>query len=183
MTINAIKTSPSSIYRSNSTGKDNQEPNHTNIYNESRILDFDNPIKKKRRFSQVERHWGQIPRANNPKKPLQEKAVNLLFTIVFKLQKKEQIILSHNYFSRITHCAKDQNVNLLKQLDDILDIKFHAKITIRGSTYYNCYVIKHTEAGRAIIENASVLLAQHYFLGTKSAAPKKQELGGNNGNA
>jgi hypothetical protein len=146
----------------------------SDIYDELRVVAFDDYVTAKQRFSKSDLHWKQVPRANNPKKPLQGKAVDLLSTIVFKLRKKEVITLNHNYLSRITNCKKDQNVNLLKQLADILDIKFHAKITIGGSTYYNCYVIKHTEAGRPIIENASVLLAQHHFVGTKAVTSTKK---------
>jgi hypothetical protein len=174
MTNNVLKTPIYSTNCSNSTEKETQRLHRANIYDDSRVLDFDNHIKKKRRFSQSDLHWRQIPRANNPTKPLQNKAVNLLSTIVFKLQRKETIILNHNYLSRITHCAKDQNVNLLKQLADILDIKFHAKITMGGAIYYNCYIIKHTDLGRAIIENSALLLAQHHFVGKKSVTPIKQ---------
>jgi hypothetical protein len=110
-------------------------------------------------------HWEQIPRGNNPSKPLQEKAVNLLAVIVHKLQKTEVVTLNHNYLSRITKCGKDQNVNLLRQLDDVLDIYFHAKVTIGKTIHRNCYVIQHTEKGRAIIENPEVLLTQKHFVG------------------
>jgi histidyl-tRNA synthetase len=169
MTSNAKKTPINSTYCSNSTAQSNASESCKH--------------KRKKTSRRTLLHWYQIPRANAPNKLLQEKAVNLLSAIVSKLQNKEEVVLNHSHLIQITKCKKDQNVNLLKQLDDILGIKFHATITIRGSIYYNCYVIQHTEAGRAIIENASVLLAQHYFLGTKSVAPKKQELGGDNGNA
>ena len=61
--------------------------NRSNINTESRVIDFDNHILKKKRFSYIPLHWKQIPRANNPNKALQSKAVSLLSTIVFKLQK------------------------------------------------------------------------------------------------
>ena len=143
---------------------DNYRPRSA-IYNESRILDFDEHRKKKERFRMNKLHWEQIPRANNPSKPLQEKAVNLLAVIVHKLQKMEVVTLNHNYLSRITKCGKDQNVNLLRQLDDVLDISFHAKFTIGKTIHRNCYVIQHTEKGRATIENPEVLLTQKHFVG------------------
>lgn len=143
----------------------------TNIYDQARIIDFDEHRKKKKRFRNSDLHWEQIPRANDSNKPLQDKAVNLLATIIHKLRKDEIVVLNHNYLSRITKCKKDQNVNLLKQLYDILDISFHAKITINGKIHRNCYVIKHSEKGRAIIEHPEVLLAQKHFVGTKAVTP------------
>lgn len=146
----------------------------TNIYNQVRILDFDDHRKKKKRFRNSDLHWEQIPRANDPSKPLQDKAVNLLAVIVHKLNKNEVIVLNHNYLSRITKCKKDQNVNLLKQLADVLDISFYTKTIINGKIHRNCYVIKHTEKGRAIIENPEILLAQKHFVGTRAVTPIKK---------
>jgi hypothetical protein len=144
------------------------------IYDKSRIIDFDQHRKNKERFRNNKLHWEQIPRANNPGKPLQEKAVNILATAVHKLRKMEIITLNHNYLSRITKCAKDQNVNLLKQLSDVLDISFHAKTTINNKIYRNCYVIKHTQKGRDVIENPKVLLAQKHFVGNKAVIPVEE---------
>lgn len=146
---------------------------NTDIYCPSRMVSFDNYINQKERFRQNKLHWEQIPRANDPRKPLQEKAVNLLAVIVHKLRKNTLVTLNHNYLSRITKCRKDQNVNLLKQLTDILDISFHVKITIGNNVYRNCYVIEHTEKGRDIIENSSVLLTQKHFIGNKAVNPIK----------
>jgi len=143
----------------------------SNINNRSRITDFDNHVKKQERFCYSRLHWKQIPRANNPNKSLQDKAVSLLSVIVFKLRRQKVVVLNHNYLSRITNCGKDQNVNLLKQLSDMLDVSFHAKISISGKICRNSYVIKHTEKGHAIIENAEILLAQKHFVGKMAVAP------------
>ena len=148
-----------------------EDTDRSNINTKSRVIDFDNHVKKKKRFSYTPLHWKQIPRANNPNKALQSKAVSLLSTIVFKLQKNEVVVLNHNYLSRITDCEKDQNVNLLKQLDDILDIEFNAKIIINGKVRRNSYVIKHTEKGHAILEKAEVLLAHKHFVGKVAVTP------------
>ena len=113
----------------------------------------------------------QIPRANNPTKPLQEKAVNILATIVHKLRKADVVTLNHNYLSRITKCAKDQNVNLLKQLTNVLDISFHVKTIIDDKIYRNCYVIKHTAKGYSIIENPYALTSQKHFMGSRAVNP------------
>ena len=80
-------------------------------------------------------------------------------------------MLNHNYLSRITDCEKDQNVNLLKQLADVLDITFSSKIIINGKIRRNSYVIKHTEKGSKIIENAEVLFAQKHFVGKVAVTP------------
>jgi len=157
--------------QTNDIGYTNNNEYSTNIYDQARILDFDEHRKKKKRFRNSDLHWEQIPRANDPSKPLQDKAVNLLATIVHKLRKDEVVVLNHNYLSRITKSARDQNVNLLKQLDDILDISFHTKITINGKIHRNCYVIKHTQKGHAIIENPEILLAQKHFVGTRAVTP------------
>ena len=148
-----------------------EDADRSNINNQARVIDFDNHVKKKKRFSYTPLHWKQIPRANNPNKALQSKAVSLLSTIVFKLQKNEVVVLNHNYLSRITDCEKDQNVNLLKQLADVLDITFSAKIIINGKIRRNSYVIKHTEKGYKIIKNAEVLFAQKHFVGKVAVTP------------
>jgi len=147
-----------------------------NIYSESRVANFDDYVKKKDRFRHTLLHWHQIPRANNPNKPLQSKAVNLLALIFHKLRKSEIVTLNHNYLSRITLCEKDQNVNILRQLDNLLDIVFYSKITINGQIFRNCYVIKHTETGREIIQNSEILLKKKHFVGKIAANPIKQTL-------
>jgi len=152
------------------------ENNLKNIYSESRVANFDDYVKKKDRFRHTLLHWHQIPRANNPNKPLQSKAVNLLALIFHKLRKSEIVTLNHNYLSRITLCEKDQNVNILRQLDNLLDIVFYSKITINGQIFRNCYVIKHTETGREIIQNSEILLKKKHFVGKIAANPIKQTL-------
>ena len=147
------------------------EPNRSNIYDKARILDFDKHIKKQERFRYTKLHWEQIPRANNPKKPLSPKAVNLLAVIVHKLRKNEVITLNQNYLSRITACERDQNINLLSQISDVVDISFYVKTTITGKISRNSYVIKHTEKGQAIIESAEVLLTQKHFVGKLAITP------------
>ena len=152
------------------------ENNLKNIYSESRVANLDDYVKKKDRFRHTLLHWHQIPRANNPNKPLQSKAVNLLALIFHKLRKSEIVTLNHNYLSRITLCEKDQNVNILRQLDNLLDIVFYSKITINGQIFRNCYVIKHTETGREIIQNSEILLKKKHFVGKIAANPIKQTL-------
>jgi hypothetical protein len=151
-----------------------------NIYSESRVANFDDYVKKKDRFRHTLLHWHQIPRANNPKKPLQEKAVNLLALIFHKLRKSEILTLNHNYLSKITRCKQDQNVNILRQLDDLLDIVFYSKVSINDQVFHNCYVIKHTKQGYPIIKTKAVLLTQNHFVGKVAKAPKIKKLGGVN---
>ena len=134
-------------------------------------FDFDEHIKKKRRFRQTELHWAQIPRANDPSKPLQEKAVNLLSTVVHKLKKKKVVVLNQNYISRITKCEHDQNNNILKQLYNILEIQFHHKIIINGKIRRNVHTFEHTEKGRAIIEKPHALFMKKHFVGKKLVNP------------
>ena len=149
----------------------NNEPNRFNIHDKARVLDFDKHIKKQERFRYTKLHWEQIPRANNPKKPLSPKAVNLLAVIVHKLRKNEVITLNQNYLSRITDCERDQNINLLSQISDVVDISFHVKTTITGKISRNSYVIKHTKRGQAIIESVEVLLTQNHFVGKVAVTP------------
>ena len=156
---------------SNTSLAQSNELNRSNIHDKARVLDFDKHIKKQERFRYTKLHWEQIPRANNPKKPLQEKAVNLLAVLVHKLRKSKVVVLNQNYLSRITKCGRDQNINLLNQLSDVVDISFHVKTTITGKISRNSYVIKHTEKGHAIIEDAEVLLAQNHFLGSVAVTP------------
>ncbi len=80
--------------------------------------------------------------------------------IEYKLRKNDVVLLNHKYLSTITKCKKDQNVNLLKQLDHIFDIKFHAKLIIGTKIYRNCYAFKNTEKGRYIMENPNAVLTK-----------------------
>jgi hypothetical protein len=181
MTNNTNKPSIDSTNRSNCATikarnwpRGGAEDDYSDLYDRSRISDFDQQRIKKDRFRNNKLHWEQIPRANNPLKPLQEKAVNLLSVIVHKLRKTDSVTFNHNYLTRITKSKKDQNVNLLKQLADILDISFHAKVTLGSSIHRNCYVITHTPKGRSIIENAKVLFMQKHFVGNMAVIPTKE---------
>ena len=144
-----------------------------NIYSESRVTNFDDYVKKKDRFRHTLLHWHQIPRANNPKKPLQNNALNILSVVVFKLKMQKIVVLNQNYLSRVTQCKSDQNANLVKQLTSILDIKFHRKIIIEGKINRNVYVFQHTKNGQEVLNNSSVLLSQIHFVGKLATNPAK----------
>ena len=75
------------------------ENNLKNIYSESRVANFDDYVKKKDRFRHTLLHWHQIPRANNPEKPLQNNALNILSVVVFKLKMQKIVVLNQNYLS------------------------------------------------------------------------------------
>ena len=69
--------------------------------------------------------------ANKPKsytektKRLGKASRALLAVVPQKIKKKDKIFLNHKYISTITECGRRQNQNIIKELSDVLEIKYH----------------------------------------------------------
>jgi hypothetical protein len=111
-----------------------------------------NKKKIKQRSLKINPKWRNILRANDGKKVIQEKAVDLLATLVDRLQEKYAITLNHRYLNEITKCSKDQNRDLLTQLSDVLAISYHPSIIINGKKYHNLYVVKQKKKKSDLLE-------------------------------
>lgn len=122
-----------------------------------------------KRYRKTEYQWEKIPRASRPDKYLSEKALKILSNAVIKLQKEDIITYTHAYLSKLTKCQHDQNNNLLKELSEILKIKFHRVVTIEGKKYRNRFVISYTKDGIEILNDPE----KYYSL--KAAKNKEAE--------
>jgi len=89
--------------------------------------------------------WDNVERANKPKnytkktKHLGRNSQALLAVVTQKLRKKDRVILNHKYISTVTRCEKRQNQNIIKELSNILDIKYHSLILDNGKKHRHSY--------------------------------------------
>lgn len=90
--------------------------------------------------------WDNIERANKPKnytkksKYLSRNSQALLAVVIQRLRKKDRVILNHKYISTITRCEKRQNQNIIKELSNILDIKYKTLIIDNGKKHRHSYL-------------------------------------------
>ncbi len=133
---------------------------NTSSYNTSIFL-FDahkpaNILPFPKKYRKIEYQWDDIPRANNPKKTLSEKALKILANAVNRLNHNDVITFTHSYLSNLTKCKYDQNNNLLRELSAILDIKFHRSVVIKGKKYRDRFSVSYTKNGKEILENPNL---------------------------
>ena len=89
--------------------------------------------------------WDSLERANKPKdytdktKYLGKNSKALLAVVVQKLKKKEKVFFNHKYISTITGCERRQNQNIIKELSNILDIKYHNLLFDNGKKHRFSY--------------------------------------------
>ena len=89
--------------------------------------------------------WDSLERANKPKdytdktKYLGKNSKALLAVVVQKLKKKEKVFFNHKYISTITRCERRQNQNIIKELSNILDIKYHNLLFDNGKKHRFSY--------------------------------------------
>lgn len=114
---------------------------------------FQGENPKKRPFRMAYFHWDKIRRANDPDKALSEKAQKILSVIVPHIKRAGKVIRDHDYLTKITKCKYSQNNNLLRELEDILNIRFHRTIKIGNKRHYNVFVMTFTPNGEKILEN------------------------------
>ena len=89
--------------------------------------------------------WDKLERANKPMehtdktKYLGKNSKALLSVVVQKLKKKEKVFFNHKYISTITRCERRQNQNIIKELSNILDIKYHNLVFDNGKKHRFSY--------------------------------------------
>jgi hypothetical protein len=108
-----------------------------------------------RTFSQIYADLSVIPRADDPSKTLADKARALAvkFYGLFKITNKTYITVGHTLIAQVTERKGWQNNNLLKQLANIFNIKYHRSITLDETTYRNQFIISYTESGQLILDD------------------------------
>lgn len=107
-------------------------------------------------YDQVIRASKFIIRANDPTKTIGNKqSKTLLASLAEKLlaSKEGVIFVDHDYISSITDCQPEQNGNILKQLADILDYKYHRSIIFEGRRRNYGLIIKFTDDGIKRLQN------------------------------
>jgi hypothetical protein len=134
---------------------------------ESHVIygNFEKRLPDKKPFNRLtSSDWKKIRRANNPEKGLSEKAQNLLSAFIYFINKDGVAICDHEDLTEITDCKYVQNNNLLSQLTDIVDIKFHRAIKIanRKKKSYNTFIITFTQNGQSILENPKAYYTESY---------------------
>ncbi len=107
--------------------------------------------------------FDQIERANKPAnctrktKHLSKNASALLAVITQKIKNNELVLLNHKYISMITNCDRRQNQNIIKQLNNLLEIKYHNTITKNGNKYrfYYSFSLKENNKLEALNNGVS----------------------------
>ena len=95
--------------------------------------------------------WDAIERANLAKlcrekaKYLSKDAQAIVAIVIQKLEKGERVFLNHRYISSITKCKRRQNLNIIKQLAAVFDIKYHNSITYNDKKYRHSYEFLHKQ--------------------------------------
>lgn len=123
---------------------------------------FQSGAPRKRPFRMSYFHWDKIRRANDPNKVLSEKAQKILSVIVPHIKRAGNAIRDHDYLAKITKCKYSQNNNLLRELEDILNVRFYRAIKIGNKRHYNVFVMTFTPNGEKILENPEGFYTKSY---------------------
>ena len=89
--------------------------------------------------------WDKLERSNKPgnftdkTKKLSKNARNLLPSITYKIKRDGVAFLNHKYISTITECARRQNLNIIREMEYLFDIKFHRSLNFQNRKLSNVY--------------------------------------------
>lgn len=103
----------------------------------------------KTRYRKTALEWDLLERANKPINStnvtslISDQAKKILGIIVRKLLKEDEVFLNHRYLFKITKKQNRQNLNLIKQLSDIFDIKYERNYIKNNKKYGNGYLFKN----------------------------------------
>ncbi len=103
--------------------------------------------------------WDKLERANKPNnytektKYLSKNAKALLSVVYQKLKKQPVLLLTHKYISTITCSGSRQNQNVVRELDEILDISYHRSTEDhKGKKYEYVYKFIHKTNKKEALE-------------------------------
>jgi len=103
--------------------------------------------------------WDKLERANKPDnytektKYLSKNAKALLSVVYQKLKKQPVLLLTHKYISTITCSGSRQNQNVVRELDEILDISYHRSTEDhKGKKYEYVYKFIHKTNKKEALE-------------------------------
>lgn len=128
-------------------------------------------------FDRVYRDLKYCTRANKPEKLLSKAAQLLLANIVEMLQRSpdKKIFLDHEMISDITSCQNRQNINLLKELNDIINFQYHNFLRFEGRNCAYGYSIEFTRDGEERATNPAAFYSFERSIGNscKGASDKQ----------
>jgi hypothetical protein len=129
--------------------------------------------RRDRAFDKVYRDLHCITRSNDRSKIISENALLLLTNLASLIVKssKEEICVNYDFLCSITGRGRRQNVNLLRQLSDILDYQYFPSKCFEGEKYRNCCTIKFTEDGELRINHPELF----YTIDSKLNLVKKRK--------
>lgn len=123
----------------------------------ARLYYFNKKTQKRdeRAFDKLYRDLDCVSRSNDPSKLLADNALRILSNLIPMLlaSKNKMICINQDFFSDITGKGVDQNSNLLKQLKDIINCKYHRMVRFEGKRYNYCYIIEFSDDGEKRVSN------------------------------
>jgi hypothetical protein len=122
----------------------------------------------KQQYKKIADNWEYIRRADDLSKTISEKAQNILAKAMYQINKYGHAILTHERLQKITRKKYDQNRNLLKQLNFVLETEFFRCLVINDKKYINAYKVTLKENTEEILENP-----EKYFVNYKELKQKK----------
>lgn len=122
----------------------------------------------KQQYKKIADNWEYIKRADDLSKTISEKAQNILAKAMYQINRYGHAILTHERLQEITRKKYDQNRNLLKQLNFILETEFFRCLIINDKKYINAYKVTLKENAAEILENP-----KKYFVDYQEVRQKK----------
>ena len=121
----------------------------------------------KQQYKKIADNWEYIKRADDLSKTISEKAQNILAKAMYQINRYGHAILTHERLQEITRKKYDQNRNLLKQLNFILETEFFRCLIINDKKYINAYKITLKENAAEILENPKKYFVDYQEVGQK----------------
>lgn len=97
-------------------------------------------------YTKTDDDWLDIPRADDPTKPLAENSARLCGKVIYELHKNfdRPVYLTSQWFNKITKKKIHQNGRIRKQLSHIFNFVFHNSIQVEGEILFNVYEVSYT---------------------------------------
>lgn len=102
-----------------------------------------------------------VRRADDTSKVIIKDAQEILHHVLYRLNKFDVAIVTHETLKEVTGKSRRQNSRLLSQLGFVLDIEFHRKLEIDGIKYNDVYRIRLVKNAEEILENPEEYFAKN----------------------
>ena len=130
---------------------------------------------QERLFDRLYRDLKYGTRANDSTKLFSKGARLLLANVIEQLLRSpnKRIFLNHGILSDITDCQNRQNINLLKELAEIINFKYYNFKIFEGKRCSYGYEIWFTKNGEKRVKNPELF---YFSKGVKKCAPSRKKL-------